>query len=481
MKKIQFIFCFLLYCSFGVAQKSSIPANFKYCLLPGLQDSVYEGFVEVFENRSANSGKKIKLYVIIIPSINRTIQPPLLYVDGGPGLSSAESVYYYSPRANIYRQDRDIVLIDTRGTGKSNPLHCSSVQVKTSLQERFQEIYPADSVSECYRILSKENDLTQYNTTNAVNDFEEVREKLGYKKFSLFGLSYGGRLALHYMRLYPQSISSVVLWSPAPTYTRMPLYYARFAQNTLDLIWDDCKNDSTCNQYYPNIKREFAALMKRWKQKSISYNYTDSTGRTQQLSIPWDAFQTKIRSLMYSPLGIRSIPFLVHEAWKGNLTPYIKIYANQKAEDYSFAEGLYLCITCTEDVPFIRSSEIKSLTKNTFVGTYRIDQHLQACANWTRGNTGSDFLQPVVSTIPTLILSGSFDPVTPTSWAKEIADKLLNSKLVIFPYMAHVFDGLSNESCFDTMVVDFLNNKDAGTLKTDCVNEMLPPAYKIQE
>lgn len=480
MKKLRFLFCFFFVCYICAAQQFAIPVNFQYRLLPGLQDSVYEGFVEVFENRSANNGKKIKLYVIVIPAINKTTQPPILYVDGGPGLSSAESVFYFSPATNIYRQERDIVLIDTRGTGKSNPLHCSSVQVKTSLPQMFEEIYPADSVKECYRLLSKENDLTQYNTNNAVRDFEEVRQQLGYAKFSLFGLSYGGRLALHYMRLYPQSISSVVLWSPAPTYTRMPLYYARFAQNTLDLIWKDCKNDSICNLNYPDIKREFTFLMKRWKQKPISYKYTDNTGREQLLTIPWDAFQTKIRSLMYEPAGLRTIPYLVHEAWKGNLTPYIGLYTNRKQDDYSFAEGLYLCITCTEDVPFIRSSEIKPMTRKTFVGTYRIDQHLQACENWIKGNEDNGFLQPVVSTIPTLILSGRFDPVTPTSWAKEISSTLPNSQLVEIPYMSHVFDGLQNELCFDKMVIEFLNTPMQKLKSTDCIKLMTPPAYKTK-
>ena len=126
MKRIRSFFCVFLFCTCCASQQRTIPTNFQYRLLPGLQDSVYEGYIDVYENRSANSGKKIKLYVIVIPSINKTTQPPLLYVDGGPGLSSGESVFYYSPQTNIYRQDRDVVLIDTRGTGKSNPLHCLS-------------------------------------------------------------------------------------------------------------------------------------------------------------------------------------------------------------------------------------------------------------------------------------------------------------------------------------------------------------------
>lgn len=481
MKYILGLLLSLLLCEVCIAQHRKIPTGFEYSVLPGLQDSVYSGYIEVFENRSLNSGRKIKLYVIVIPSVNKTTHAPLLFVDGGPGLSSTESVYYYAPSTNIYRQDRDIVLIDTRGTGKSNPLHCPPLQTIDKLQNRFQEMYPVDSVKKCYQMLSLENDLTQYNTTNVVNDFEEVREILGYKKFSLFGLSYGGRLALHYMRLYPQSISSVVLWSPAPTYTRAPLYYAKFAQNTLDLLWEDCKKDASCDEYYPKIKQEFTGLMKRWKRKPIQYNYTDNNGSTQTLNIPWYAFQTKIRSLMYSPAGLRSIPFLVNEVWKGNLDAFINLYANKTREDLTYAEGLYLSITCSEDIPFIRESEIEPLTRKTFVGDYRIRQHLKACENWTQGDISDDFLQPVASSIPTLILSGRLDPVTPTSLAMEISEKLPNSKLIVIPNMAHITFGLSNEICFDTMVVDFLNHKDASRLKTECMNEMLPPSFKIKE
>jgi len=90
----------------------------------------------------------------------------------------------------------------------------------------------------------------------------------------------------------------------------------------------------------------------------------------------------------------------------------------------------------------------------------------------------SIFLQPVTSNVPTLIISGSFDPVTPTAWAKEIAATLPNSTLVVIPYMSHLFDGLSNEECFDNIVADFITNGNYQKLKTGCVNEMKPPGYK---
>jgi pimeloyl-ACP methyl ester carboxylesterase len=481
MKKIRFVFCFLLYCSFGVAQKSTIPANFKYCLLPGLQDSVYEGYIDVYENRITNHGKKISLYVIIVPAIHKTSKPPLFYIDGGPGVAATNSIGFYAMKDNPYRQNSDVVLIDVRGTGKSNPLNCPSLQTQESLQNHFNEMYPVAAVKNCYDQLSKTNDLTQYHTTNVVHDLEEVRKQLGYQQISLFGLSYGTRVCLQYMRMYQQSVSSVVLWAPVYTYARIPLYHAKFGQDALEMIWQDCKNDKNCNGAYPNIKNEFNQLMQRWKQKPLVYELHDSAAGKQSLIIPWHAFQTKLRSLMYAPGSIRSIPYLVHEAFKGNLTPFIDLYPKGKSSNNFIAEGFYLCVTCTEDVPFIPKNEIESLTASTFMGTYRIDQQQQACANWTKGIIPSDFLQPVSSSVPTLIMTGSFDPVTPPSMAKEIAKTLANSQLIEIPYMSHVFDGLSNEQCFDHLIIEFLNNPVKKLVDKECIKKMLPPVYKTSK
>lgn len=179
---------------------------------------------------------------------------------------------------------------------------------------------------------------------------------------------------------------------------------------------------------------------------------------------------------MYAPLSIRTVPYLVHQAWKGNYTPYIDLYPKGKSSSF-LAEGFYLCVTCIEDVPFIKEDEIEKQTAGTFMDRYRIKQQQQACSNWTKGNTAKNFQQPVVSSIPTLILSGAFDPVTPTSVAREIAAHLLKSKLVIIPNMAHVADGLGNEDCLDELVVNFFLNPER-KINTDCVSSMKPPSYR---
>lgn len=460
-------------------REKTFPDGFTYNKPEGFADSVYEGSIDVYENRTTNSGKKISLYVIIIPAIVKTNNAPVFIIDGGPGVAATAGADFFATKENPYRQNRDIVIVDIRGTGRSNPLNCPSLQVKENLQQQFDEMYPVTAVKECYDELSKQNDLTQYHTTNIVKDLEEVRVKLGYKKISLFGLSYGTRVSLQYMRMYPESVESTVLWSPTTTYSRMPLYHATFAQASINMIWDDCRKDTACNRAYPSIQNEFIELMNRWKTKPINYEVNDSVGNKQTLSISWHAFETKIRRLMYSPVGIRKVPYLIHEAWKGNLQPFIDLFPKGKDIDNFIAEGLYLSVTCTEDVPFIQAGEIDSLTSGTFMGTYRIDQQKQACANWTKGVIPDDFLQPVSTSVPTLIVTGSFDPVTPPSMSKEIMKTLSNGQLVEIPYMSHMFDGLSNESCFDNLVIEFLSAPQQKLRSLDCIKLMMPPPYKI--
>jgi pimeloyl-ACP methyl ester carboxylesterase len=395
-------------------------------------------------------------------------------------VAQTNATSFYSDSINYYRLEHDVVLIDVRGTGHSNPLHCKQLQLKKDLKQQFTEMYPADAVKDCYDSLSKIADLTQYTTTNMAIDMEEIRKWLGYDKINLFGLSYGGRLAQVYMKMFPQSVASCVLWSPTTTYSKLPLYHAQYAEESISKIFNDCKNDSLCNLAFPNFKEEFKDLMRRGKNKAFEYKFKRVTGGTQDIVIPWFSFQTKIRSLMYTPLGIRQIPFIVHQSYLGNWQTFLSLFPDKSSYDDLIAEGLYLCVTCSEDVPYISKTEEDSLTRDTFAGDYRVEQQRNACNKWVRGTIPENFFEPVTSTIPTLLFSGYFDPVTAPSMAKKIVQTLPNSFLITIPTMSHMLDGLSNLECFDKMAVDFFNNPEVRP-NIDCINRMLPMAYKTNE
>lgn len=438
-------------------------------------DSVYCGSYAVFENHQRKTGRKINLNIMVIPAIDsKKSGNPIFYFDGGPGIGTTKNVDFFSERSNPYRQNHDIVLVDIRGTGGSNPLHCLSLQYKRNLQQHFEEMYPAEAVKSCFDSLSAIADLTQYTTTNIVKDIDEVRQWLGYEKIVAVGLSYGGRLTLEYIRRFPTSVETAVLWSPSSTGNKIPLYHAQFAQDTWNKLANDCMNDTLCNKTFPELKKDFTALMNRMKRRPEIIKTDSST-----VTLTWDAFQTKIRTQMYLPYTLKQLPFIINAAVKGNWKPFLDLYPKEYKLNNFSAEGLYLSITCSEDVPFIKKKETKSLAKNTFMGNYRVAQQKQACANWVRGEIPADFLQPVRSNIPVLIIAGEWDPVTPVSLAREVARHLPNSQLVVVPEMSHLAWGVTNENCLENISLEFISTSGKSKVNKDCIETMKPPAYKI--
>ncbi len=467
--------------AFSQDSRSLLRKKLHAVLLPGIRDTVFTGTLEVYENRDLNKGRMIDLNIVVIPaSRNRMPSTPLFFIEGGPGVAAANpfNISFYSDSSSGYG-DHDVVLVDIRGTGKSNPLHCMSLEVTASLQDQFDEMYPRDAVKECYDELSKKADLSQYTTMNAVKDLEEVRKFLGYQQISIFGLSYGTRVCEVYMKMFPESISSCVLWSPVTTYERMPLNHARFAQNTLDKLFQACDHDSSCHPAFPDLKSEFNELMQRGQANAFDVHHMNSAGKSEQLKIPWYAFETKLRSQMYTPAGLRSLPYIIHQSYLGNFEPFLALFPEGSDTSTFIAEGFYLCITCTEDVPFIKDKEVDSLTRKTFVGTYRIDQQRTACNNWVQGKIPADYFTPVVANIPTLIFSGGMDPVTPYSNAKEIASHLPNSAIIYIAEMAHTFDGLNHPECFDKIAIDFIDHP-SKPVNSDCISTMTAPDFKVK-
>ena len=486
MKKaiLSFLFSFLFANIFSQNNIPLIYQRLQKTKISGVADSLLTGTCTVFENHATNKGRIINLNVIVIPGLHSdSLLPPIFDIDGGPGYADTKNVFFYADSSELsYRQYHDIVLVDVRGTGKSNSLYCPSLQDKKTLNDNFEDMYPPEAVKDCYQELSKHADLTQYTTTNVVLDFEEVRKWLGYDRIDLLSLSYGTRVAQVYMKMFPQSIAGCVLWSPIPASGRMPLYFAKYAQHTLEQIFTDCRNDSACNTAFPNLKSEFNTLMQNVKASGLHFFLPDTAGKLNSYSLSWNVLETKLRELMYTPNGIRKLPLAIHQLYRdSSVIPMLFPADISTFNQNYFSEGLYLCITCSEDVPYIKKDEIDSLTRATFMGTYRIDQQKGACANWVQGSIPKHFFDYTISDIPTLIIAGGFDPVTPVELSKAIASRLKNSTLVFIPQMSHAPDGLDNSSCFDNLFIDFFSNPIKAKLNLDCIKNMKPPEYSITQ
>jgi pimeloyl-ACP methyl ester carboxylesterase len=170
---------------------------------------------------------------------------------------------------------------------------------------------------------------------------------------------------------------------------------------------------------------------------------------------------------------------MVHRAATGDFAPFLQEAIKPSIPDF-IADGMYLSVTCAEDVPFIDQAEAAELNAGNPFGNYRVFQQTRACGLWPRGQVPPDFQEPVRSDAPVLIFSGNLDPITPPERGEEVAKYLPNSRHVIIPHGGHGLDGLSGADCVDRLILEFLHSGDAKSLDTSCVETMAPPPFATQ-
>ena len=279
----------------------------------------------------------------------------------------------------------------------------------------------------------------QYTTDAAADDLDDVRAALGYEQISIYGASYGTRLAQAYMRRYPQRTRAVVLDAAMPLDSKVPLTYAATAQQALDRVFEQCAANAACRRAHPNLRADFARLLDRFRAGPIATSVTPSGRATVPVKMSLGDFGYAVRGILYAPRLIEDLPdWIGRAAATGDVSVFAQRYwERQRAFSRTFATGLHFSVLCSEDVAFIDDPEIAGATAGTFLGRYVIDEYRRACALWPKGELAPDFRQPVAVSVPTLLVSGAFDPVTPPAFAEQIARTLPASRLVVSGQGAH--------------------------------------------
>src|SRR6202047_152304 len=228
------------------------------CALPDRGGKALCGTYEVFENRETRSGRKLSLRIVLLPATGPARAPdPVFFLSGGPGEGATESApeLVHSPMRTL----RDLVFVDTRGTGGSDPLSCRIWGDGT----RLDHIFPLDAAIACRDELQKKADLTRYTTAAAMDDVDEVRRHLGYGPVNLIGGSYGTYAAQVFLVRHPEAVRSVVLSGGAEARDPNPLYHARNAQHALELLARDCAAEPGCHVAFPRFQDELSTVLDR--------------------------------------------------------------------------------------------------------------------------------------------------------------------------------------------------------------------------
>lgn len=434
------------------------------------------GRLAVPENPAAPHGRQIGLRVAVVPAVSTRKQPdPLFILAGGPGMGAASFYTSVAPAFGRIHRDRDIVLVDQRGTGGSNALNCES-----SEEDLYKSTTPeiVEETERCLRLLGAHADVRFYTTSLAVQDLDRVRAALGYSRINLYGSSYGTVVAQQYLRRFPARVRSVILDGVVPPELALGATSALDAQAALSSIFSRCVREPQCHARFGDPAQTYLQLRDALASHPVWVDLTDPTsGEPYRLQFTSEQLSMVLRLASYTPELAALLPLGLHEAQaSGNFVPLAgQFLLIDRVYGDAIAEGMNDTVVCSEDVPFyhVGATERADLAR-TFLGTSQLDGLEALCRIWPRGPVDSDFHQPLHSQVPALLLSGSNDPITPPRYAAQASRGLAGSLSLVIPGFGH---GQLTDPCMADIMAQFVRRASAAGLDTACTRNLTPMPF----
>lgn len=476
---VLFFLLVLILFSFSCKKDDSIVLTIEDCYIQEIDEVVKCGTFEVRENPHMLLGRKFKLNFIILPAKGTAPAPdPLFVFEGGPGYGTAALVGAWAPFLAKLRRERAVILVDQRGTGQSHPLPCELIGDVNSAQTYLKESFPEDFVKNCRQELEKTSDLRYYHTTAAMQDVDKLRDALGYERINIWGISYGGYAAIVYMKNYPERVRCAFLESPAAPYYRFPMTMASDAQEALERLFADCAADPDCSSDYPNLEQEFYEVLYRLQQGPVSVDIINPiNNQPETVTFRHYNFIKSVRSLMFSAYGQSWLPIFIYWAYRDSYSPFVGyIVQSQVSANKTFMDGMYLCIACTDTVPYIDYQQAYLLAQGTFMGDYVLEHARQACEWWVRGKVPEGFHELPTVDVPTLIITGDLDSAVRPYEGEEIAGNLPYSFHYVIPNNGHGCAADVWYGCLEETVIQFFRRGSIAGIDPGCAdNHQRPP------
>jgi pimeloyl-ACP methyl ester carboxylesterase len=450
--------------------QSSGRAALTSCMLPEVHRAARCGSIDVAENPAQPRGRRLQIAVAVIPATKQpALEDPLVVLMGGPGEAAIVEAAYYAKRFEALLEERDLLLVDQRGTGRSNGLQCelySPDAPATSLRD----IFPVDAAQRCAQRSQQRADLTQYTFAHFARDLEHVRKTLGYGPLNLSAGSYGTRAAQVYMRMYPRSVRTAYLGSVAPIDVATPLTFAKTAQAALESTFAACAVDAACKNAFPSVQAEFTEVLSRLRAGEVRVR---APGVDEPVQLHAGRVVEWLRSRMYRPSTAAELPWLIHRAYTGDWSPIVTgVLENARGADEALSFGLFFSITCSEDVAFIRETEVEPATQGSFAGDFRVRQQQAACERWPKAALPPDYREPVRSSTPTMFVSGDVDAASPLWFTERVARGFSNRVEIVLRGRGHT----ESNACVERLYERFVREGSVqGLVGSSCAPEARPP------
>ena len=398
------------------------------CVVDGINARC--GTFVVPENRAKPTGHTIGLHVVVLPALSRSVgQDAVTYLAGGPGNAATEHVALRSEQLSLLNLNRDILLVDQRGTGRSK---------------------------------RHDADETQYGTRMAMDDLDAVRAALGYRQLDVIGSSYGATAAQVYWRLHPASVHTLVL--AGGTMIDVPFFsrYAVNAQRALDQLATSCASQRDCRREFPDWERHFGELVKAWNAHPVN----DMTG---------DEFASVVHAMLLDLDEAVSIPLVVTRAAAGDYAPL----EHAGSGDLPFTIGLMSSIWCNEPWVGLDAAGPWGTEFDSYASAQIAAVREQCNSIPQRSEPRALWRLPVSSRVPVLALVGGADPQDPVGNLSGLKQHFPDSRIVVFPHVGHDFN---IGGCVDEMMADLVERGTTRRLDTTrCDGAVVVPPFPLTE
>jgi pimeloyl-ACP methyl ester carboxylesterase len=397
------------------------------CTVPGVEEKVLCGHYDVFEDRVARRGRTIALNIVLLPATTDSVlRDPLVFLAGGGVVPATRYARMFASAMPRLRRNRDVLLVDQRGSGGSNGLACDrgAMDGATSLDREARYL---QLIARCRDALASRADVRFYTTTPAMDDLDDVREWLGFPTLNLFGVSYGTSAAQVYVRQHPTRVRTIVAHGLVPLDAPTAVDLARSAQQSLDALLTLCRRDARCHAAFPDLDAEASRVM------------APSSLSESRLA------RAAVNDLLASAATMREIPRVIHGLARGDSSVLAPPEPPPGAGGAGAAPpppagpplGVRLAILCSEGLGRIDTASIATRTANTFLGDFPVRYQMRWCEGWPRVDLPVSFWSPVVSDTPILLLNGELDAITPPAYARHVAAGFARSQIVLLANQSH--------------------------------------------
>lgn len=422
------------------------------------------GYVVVPEEHVNPEGVTIRLPVAILSASDPNPKAdPLFVTQGGPG-GSAFEIFPYRLQDTVISAERDIVIFNQRGTQAASPeLNCTEtfedMDELVSLPYDEANALSLELLQDCYqRLKSKGFNLSAFNSLENAYDLDAIRKALGYEAYNFYGVSYGTLLGLHLMRLQPEGLRSVILDGVLPPDINFIIYVPQNENRIYNELFHYCSEDTECQTNYPDLEERLFKLVEELDEKPVILKLTDpETGEVAHARLDGKGLLEFLFQFFYLEDSYVLFPYLVSAIEKGDYL-VVETYWSLISYDRSFSEGMYYSVICAEDADFSPVEAPLDGVRAQIAARVKEDlqAYLDVCAFWEVDILPSSVDAPVISDVPSLLLSGWFDPITPPSFATRAAESLTNAFDVVDPVGSH---GVAfTDDCMNVIIQDFLND-----------------------